>query len=274
MRYCFSNKNSRQAPFTVVELLSVTILILVIAGLLFPVVNSVKANAKLVQCQSNLRQLSVACISYCGDNRGSFPGRTAPGTTAGTEFSWVGGGNKAKGGYFSTSPGSQRFLSPYVGITDDSSDESPPLKVARCPMDTGAHQPASVSGNITPDGKKYWAVCGTSYGAFNWNFTGSGVAYNGIVIWSGSKEVGSRLLSGVKSPDRYVVMYEAGGFFQLYHKAQSSKFAVNPEAFWHSAKGGYKWGMVFADGHCGYVTVDSDGKNLMTTDQYTCDPTK
>ena len=62
-----------RAGFTLVELLVVIGIVAVLAGILLPVLSSVRRKAALVGCMSNLRQLSQALALYVNDFGDYFP---------------------------------------------------------------------------------------------------------------------------------------------------------------------------------------------------------
>jgi prepilin-type processing-associated H-X9-DG protein len=63
----------RAAAFTLVELLVVVGIIAVVIALLLPALAGARRQVQQVACLSNLRQVTVAFLSYAQDNRGWFP---------------------------------------------------------------------------------------------------------------------------------------------------------------------------------------------------------
>ena len=59
--------------FTLVELLTVIAIIGVLAGILIPIVGSVRRNAKQAQCLSNVRQIGLGMKLFASDNRNRLP---------------------------------------------------------------------------------------------------------------------------------------------------------------------------------------------------------
>jgi prepilin-type N-terminal cleavage/methylation domain-containing protein/prepilin-type processing-associated H-X9-DG protein len=63
----------RRHGFTLIELLVVIAIIAILAAILFPVFAKARDKAKQASCLSNLKQLDLAVIMYCGDYDDVFP---------------------------------------------------------------------------------------------------------------------------------------------------------------------------------------------------------
>lgn len=53
--------------FTLIEMLVVISIIAVLAAILFPLFARARENARRSSCQSNLRQIGLGMLQYCGD---------------------------------------------------------------------------------------------------------------------------------------------------------------------------------------------------------------
>ncbi|HEV8492682.1 MAG TPA: type II secretion system protein, partial [Candidatus Angelobacter sp.] len=63
----------RKRAFTLLELLTVTAIIGILAALLLPALTQAKARARRIQCVNHLRQIGVAFQSFAHDHDGLFP---------------------------------------------------------------------------------------------------------------------------------------------------------------------------------------------------------
>jgi len=67
-----------QSGFTLVELLTVITIIAMLAGMISPSLQRVRAKAETTACQSNLRQIGTAVWLYVPDNENKFPSINNP----------------------------------------------------------------------------------------------------------------------------------------------------------------------------------------------------
>ena len=73
----------KRRGFTLIELLVVIAIIAILAAILFPVFARAREKARQASCQSNEKQIILACIMYATDYDGRFPRNCSSLSTAG-----------------------------------------------------------------------------------------------------------------------------------------------------------------------------------------------
>ncbi len=129
------------AAFTLIELLVVVAIVSVLAGLLVPVIGSMREQGRRVQCLNNLRQHGMAWHMYLSDHDDKFPPFQMNPVIGSPQQGYIdyytfGGkeGSSYKAWYPSGTCSAQyRALNRYLDITNDT---SPSTKLFQCPNDT------------------------------------------------------------------------------------------------------------------------------------------
>lgn len=66
-------RRRRNSAFTLVELLVVMVIISILVGLVFPMINGIKEKANVVVCTGNLKQLHNGLLAFAAENEGRCP---------------------------------------------------------------------------------------------------------------------------------------------------------------------------------------------------------
>lgn len=81
----------RQAAFTLIEVLVVVAIIALLVAILLPSLARARAQAKMIMCQTGMRQVTAGFVTYTVESKGRLPGQR------GDDYAdWLGGSNRNK----------------------------------------------------------------------------------------------------------------------------------------------------------------------------------
>jgi prepilin-type N-terminal cleavage/methylation domain-containing protein len=178
---------SRRFGFTLIELLVVIAIIAVLMSLLFPVIRRVHDMAKMVQCQTNMRQLVQASIVYASESDGILP-----------QPNWGGQDGPNKPGWLylnlpTNDPNLVRTGVLWKYIND--------LRCYHCPLDTGPY-PLFNGRPVNTQNLTSYLMNGAvdNYGANAWPYRLARMKPSGILLWEASDSGDSAWNDGASFP--------------------------------------------------------------------------
>ncbi|HEX3628553.1 MAG TPA: prepilin-type N-terminal cleavage/methylation domain-containing protein [Verrucomicrobiae bacterium] len=146
---------NRQPGFTLIELLVVIAIIAILAAIMLPVLSKAEERARLIRCESNLRQIGQAFIMYANDNADSFPTVTLPGQFGGPMGDGKGFTTPSFNGVLEGfTPPNCRPLNQEVGNS---------YNVFACPDDKGEALGSGDGNWASPGGETCFKMYGCSY---------------------------------------------------------------------------------------------------------------
>ena len=240
----------RGKGFTLIELLVVIAVIAVLLAILMPALRKVKAVARRVACQSNVRQIALAWNMYLDDNDGRFyQGRNA---------------NLDYGGWQGMQGWSPRPLNKYLKLPAALETENG-AEVFGCPADRGG-----VPGYALRE--KAYRYLGTSYQTniflIGQDRCGTFSEQTRILDEQISERLGNLNRNRVSNPPRLLLIGDYGWINQW--QPRPHRFEEWKElAEWHGGADCHN--MAFLDGHAAFLNIR---KGYYVTDEYNVLPFK
>lgn len=231
-------KRKLLSAFTLVELLVVIAILAILLGLLLPALRRVRSATRRTVCQSNLRQIAFAWITYLDDNGGVFLQRQNANLNYG---GW-------QGAYPLMAGDPNRPLNSYLSLSLIEENENN-AKIFRCPADRGGFPGPWLY-------EKVYRVCGTSY---NTNIFIIGEKFIGIFSPETAvldQEINNRLagvgINDVANPSRLLLLGDYGWLNQ-WRKTLNLPEDMKRLVEWHDRVDCYN--MAFLDGHVGFLNI-------------------
>lgn len=185
---CKTVQASREAGFTLVELLTVMSIISILLSILLPSLSGARNQSRITKCRANLRELAAATLRYASQNDDFFP--VAADCSTGSCVFWNGHQYFGWNGRRKNPVGNVwiRPINSELGL-EPAPPNSGGARIAECPSDAGAE---GETGKTDP----LFEVLGTSYamnpilcqGQFDdWRYRDTGVTSSQVL--QGSRKV-------------------------------------------------------------------------------------
>ncbi len=224
--------NARSTGFTLVELLVVTAVVGVLAGLLLPALNNAKQSAKRTVCRNNLKQVNLGLRLYADDASDRSP--------------WVGRDtNRVLALCY------KELIKNYVGLNGPA---TPREKLFACPADTFYYDLSREVHAYVP--RPRHSLAAAYYSSYGFNgvnqFTATNTSYTPGLASGPLPGIGGMKLCEVMHPVKTALVFEAPAYFPYSWHDPKRPLPVGHELpMFNNAKD-----MVsFVDGHVSYVEI-------------------
>jgi prepilin-type N-terminal cleavage/methylation domain-containing protein len=230
MRFPVQKYSVRRA-FTLIELLVVIAVIAILAALLFPALNAVKAKGQRTACANNLKQINFGLRLYSDDHSDTAPPNTRQPTN---DYSIV-----------LDFAGYKKRMKSYVGINGASSSRD---RLFACPADKFYYE--FTANNGTP----HQSYVAQSYHDQATNDFSSYWFNSGTLLRFGTNSPGlaGKKLSSIKHPSRTVLVADMPAFQPWSWHQPKRPLPVGQE--WPLFKDAMNMAS-FVDGHVSYIKI-------------------
>lgn len=242
-----SNPARGRMAFTLIELLVVISIIALLLAILMPALSKVKEMAKTLHCETNLKTLMTAVITYSVDNDSKLPGSW--------NYNAMGWGNPWDWAWAPWNPGSSNGVSDYMNATLEARHEG---------IKRGALYPYVEAVD------SYHCVSDDSYGK---NFRSYSLPDSINGLWGSTWSIMIKATQIRRTSSKYVFLeendprgYNINAWVihgdmgnKVYQEGQPVKWA-DPLTVWHSGKSNFG----FMDGHAETRKWSKETEELFT----------